>query len=345
MKKILATLLVASMLLSCMAVVSFAADIEVYTEAKYPYAQMGKFDMYTWSRDPVGTAYQNNFVPVTGIMPPNSTPIFGALVNAQGTDAAIPETATDKDMIVFPIYGKTLTSLTINVKYDTAVLEPNYSVLATANMKMLSDDNGMVKLQASSGTAGDVTGLYAMIMFKVKQGLTGDAEGKMTTDITLIPDGAIIANGKEVPGAVGEVSKMTVYLSGLEKGTAVADPEVTEETKEVLGTAYSVKGGCTADSFAEIPTDRIVAVDTYSWDKYGVYQIYFGSVPAGYAFNEDTDEIGMKFTVNGEDRGYKAAKSIIDGKFGILIFGMGDHSVVEAAPYIKYGSNDPIVAD
>ena len=88
----------------------------------------------------------------------------------------------------------------------------------------------------------------------------------------------------------------------------------------------------------------IMPGDTNTIDWNSNYVIAFGS--ADYSAYNEPDNVGFILYADGERMPrYYQAQNIINGKFGVLIFGLEEGPVYSVKNYIKYGTADPVIQE
>ena len=312
MKKILATLLVATMLLSCMTFVSFAANYTVTTIANFPYADMapgGAGD----DLDEVGTYYYDYILDKYGVKEKNGDDItteelFAALWSKyydEADDVVLPTATKVGELVMLPILVENMGTVTVNIDWDPAFL--TYAGFAgeySAAVKGLDEVNGAVNFNGINMDAEDITGVWGAVFFTVNDA-EGDADGLATTDVTYTVEEAKSCGGTN---ATVVNNKCTFALKGLKPGA----PVVTKPSLADEATIAAIE-----DTFtAFVPSGALV--EGLEGDAFAAV---FGTFDAA-AYAEKVVDYGFYY-VAGSTELRNADKSVKtdDGKFGCIFYG------------------------
>lgn len=323
MKKILATILVASMLLSCFAFIGYAAGgvgavAPVFSDET---AKQGKYYVLT---DPLTAAYYDAVTELEDYdtIYANS-PLYAALddQDLSGIDLAAYKYDVG-EYIAFPISGadEGIFALNATLEYP-ATLE----LAAIAAVDAEWTDNSTVSKNIVNGYAGvNVTGVATVAIFKVVATTGGSATIKAN-----ITEATFNNSGSAANCEIGN-TELTFALNG-------AAVEKEEAKVENLDAAVEFTGEVSAESFAQIPAEQITSGDgvVYNYNTHGDYRIFFGKFVAD-TYKQPT---AQGFIIKGGKADVKAAAKTefkAGEPFGILVFGMGSQTELTAEPFIEY---------
>lgn len=346
MKKILATLLVATMLLSCLTFVGFAADVEVYTLSAFDFADLsytpaGRVNVFN---DPFASAYYD-YVSTKIAYPYSASAFMASLDTALYGGSHTVETLTKDEYVIVPIYVKGASSLTVYVTYDEDVFTPDISNQIKFNVNASGSvgivDNSVV-FNLATGSLGDQTGFFGAVPFQVKSDAVGDKDGNATAtfSLTFANDGKV-ANKAETLGSLGLATTMSVSLTGLEKG-AEEDKEDTVIAQEDVNamTAAATERVTIAENsnLEDILGDKVQSLngDT-DISKATAYKAVFATINLT---DKITEGVEFGFVLRdkngvGADRFFKATAQY-GGKYGVAFFGTPEVlGWYEAIPAVK----------
>jgi len=317
MKKILAALLVATMIMSCMTFVSFAATAEVYTIAEYPYAAMSTFDESVWdAMDPVATKYLANFRTITGKTPPqaNQTPIYSVLNatntyfnNGTGAMGTMPAAATPNDIVVIPVYASAPGAPAVAVKatYDAKYLTPVENATISGSAVCEVKDGAFT---VSSLNANPVSGMHFALYFTINAAAVGDASGNATTTVKL----NVVENANYTIGNQETAVKLTGLVAGVEESNDMTAADYA--AIEGINTGIITADKAALNEFLK-GFDNATAVDTDA--NIDSYVALFANVGE----YDNVAEVGFSYKTTTGKTGY-AAIDPVDGKIGGIFYGL-----------------------
>ncbi len=349
MKKILATLLVATMLLSCISFVGFAADVSVNTISKF------QFDDMTTTKKGKNVNYNDDFVnayydyyseiaewddetdnwasPILCFLDENCV--------ENNETSGTPITVTPDDVVLFPIYAKNVQTTTVDIAWDTDYLtfvDVGGEYSPGVKDGTLNQSAGTATVACITSLANDIDGLGLYVIFNIKEGAKGDKDGNATTAITMAFNPVNKTVSRVDPAATPALgtSSMSVSLTGLEKvAEPVEDVYMTEtEVKEAATSATAVSKADYASNWAGSMT--IVSGDDKDVTDAEAYSAVFATiaVPTG----KKVDARGfVLIDAEGNETFYAADASTITaaGQFGMAFFGtkdsLGKYSYAPAA--------------
>jgi len=323
MKKILATLLVATMLLSCFAVIGYAAG-GVGVVAPVFSDETVKSGKYYILSDALTAAYYDTITELEDYDTMLTTsPLYKALDDQDLSTITLDTYKYDVgEYIAFPISGadEGIFALNATLSYpDTLEL-----VKVVAVDEKWSDASVIANKNVIGYAGENVTGVATIALFKVVATTGGSATIKAT-----ITEATYKSEGAAANCAIG-ATELTFALNG-------AAAELPEATTDKLTAAVEFTGEVTADSFAQIPASQIVSGDSvvYDYNTHGDYRIFFGKfVDATYK-----QPTAQGFVIEGGKETVKAAAKTefkAGEPFGILVFGMGAQTKLTATPFIEY---------
>ena len=354
MKKLLATLIVAVMLISCVSVVSFAAGSTITTIAAYPYAALGTV-VDEELTDDIGLYYYENFRGITGLSSKNAkaTEIYGLLATGIADDESATIPASVGDYVFFPLTVSEVGSFSVNVTWDATYL---------TYVGCTDDYNGQVKDVTTNSlnfngfnSAGEnVNGILGALLFSVNTTAEGDEKGEASTAISFTID--------EVKG-MGNVDAsivtgtMTAKIKGLVPGsTTPTKPEKVTGDDDTTAGAVTIGDAVTmadVSGFTAAAGDDATLLagkanvinndgDPALYD--GTYQIFFGKNDFS-GVSTAPAKVGLALYEDGNFKGLYEAQSIISDKWGILFYGLNSSKTYSVKQYIQYDGEAAIIAE
>lgn len=343
MKKILATLLVAVMVLSLVPMMAFAATPSVYTIESFPYAGMTDVD-----NDGAAYLYYNGILDKYNVKEKSgdeitAEPVFSAVWTAyyDETEATVPTSVGVGETVVFPILTEDVGTVNVYVSWDVSALKFDgvYGDY-TPNYKDLDEETGKAQINGLTTGATDVTGAFIGVKFTVLDSKKGATDGTGTTKISFTQDPINATENRAQVAATVGVSEMTVNVSGLTPGSDPEPSEKTDMTADDLGSESAPiaapaskldASGFTTDA-ASNPVVSGDGADVTTADK---YSCVFATITVGEDKNAPA-AIGMVLIDAEGAATFYEAKNAVDGKFGIAFFGTETTlGLYKAAPAVK----------
>ncbi len=327
MKKILATLLVATMLLSCLTFVGFAATADVYTVAK-PTFNYTEFNTTTTTIPGIGTfeinasykdSYTQNYYETIGALNPEN-PRYKTMVSLFNKEAvAAPANEyTTGDYVALPIYigGDGVADFNVSFNCNSDYFEYATVKLINTNFTAQMGPTG----EYGGMTSSNQTGLLAVAYFAVKDTAKAQkADGTATANVGFTLNNASHTSGT---AATASVTTMTVDLSGLDYDAPAEDVYMTEnEVKEAATADIAVSKAAYSSDWA--PNNMtVVSGDEKDVTVAEAYSAVFATiaVPTG----KKVDARGfVLIDAEGNATFYAAKESAINaaGQFGMAFFG------------------------
>lgn len=362
MKKLLATLIVATMLISCMSLIVFADAPSFYTDAKF--AASSAFVTYTEKKgavksydDDFGAAYYDyvsnalNYPAGTAVA---TDSLFNAMWMACDYDdsdvefidnfTSFPYASKPGEYVAVPIYANNVCAYKVTASYDTDYLTLVDITCGTANVaEALTND----------GVANPLNGFIGMFVFTVKDA-TGDAEGKATTNVTL---NLALCADPDTNSLLGSVGNLTcaIDLAGLTASGGTKPEKVTGDDDTTTG-AVTIGGAVTmadVSGFTAAAGDDAALLagkanvvnndgDPALYD--GTYNIFFGKNDFS-GVTTAPDKVGLALYEDGNFKGLYEAQKIINDKWGILFYGLNSSKTYSVKQYIQYDGEAAIIAE
>ncbi len=335
MKKILATLLVATMLLSCLTFVGFADDKALFTSATYPFnTQITVTETEDEFGDPI-TAYSfatpletKWYAAMRAFASAGAytTTDFDKAMNKayQGKGEAPELVVTKKQLVAFPIYAFDAGIRTINATFtiDDSLLTPMPANDKTFGTQTIND--GKLNLVYANDAAE--SGFIGNVYFVVNEDAVGDSTGAAVAKIIMN------ATGNDYRGDAGKYNityeTMSISLTGLTLG---ADPEpeepedVTEDdvAKDAAPIVVPQKGGYAVGDWASETFAAANLQDNVSDEEKAAAEKYSCAFATVDLTNKNYDKVGMALIAEDGSgvRFFEAQKVAANGAYGIVFFG------------------------
>lgn len=351
MKKLLATLLVAVMIMSCLSVVSFAADGDsIYTVEQIELSPVYKTTRPYRFMDDFTNDYYSSLVKYSesdeSIWESAILCALDDLNTAKGgADAtaafnALENKYTSTDFIAVPIYTgiDEVCFVNVNIEYDPAYVTPVKGIGLAPDYQN-DEEEGVFLTNYAVGeplAAGYIGSLYFAVNAATDNNKGNEAgEKEITFDIAVGTGTNAPADkdGAPVSASVGnEIAKATI--TGLLEGEAAEAPKMEAEDVEAIETSKIVYAG--EDTFANFKNAYGLGVDVAAdYTEEMSYVCAFGTVDT----TKEADEYGFKLTTSyGKVIKGKAVNVSAEGKFGIVFYG-ADY-VLEGATIEAYAIVD-----
>lgn len=363
MKKLLATLLVAAMLLSCMSLIVLADAPSFYTDAKF--AASSAFVTYTEKKgavksydDAFGGAFYDyvagavNYPVGTAV---STDSLFNAMWMACDYDdsdteyidnfTSYPYASKPGEYVAVPIYANNVCAYKVEAQYDTDYLTLVDCTCGTFNPAIATTNDGV---------ATPLSGYIGMFVFTVNSA-TGDEDGKATTNVVLNltlcadPDTNSLLDSKgnltcaiDLAGLTPSASTKPAKVTG-DDDTAAGAVTVSDAVVLADTSAFTAAAGDDAALLASKANVVNNDGDPTLYD--GTYQIFFGKNNFS-GVSTAPDKVGLALYEGTTLKGlYEAQSFSADGKWGILFFGLNSQKTYSTKQFIQYDGEAAIIAE